>query len=96
MNVTFKTSMSKYHAHRMAKGGFPASETREPLVPAVREEPTMSTVHRILLTAFARPGRTVAGRRAGDTGATTRQSMGHDVLTCTPWAGLYVEGPDAP
>ena len=93
--------MSKYHAHRMAKGGFPASETREPLVPAVREEPTMSTVHRILLTAFARSDRPVAGRavagrrRAGDSGATAQQSLGHDVLTCTPWAGLYVEGTDA-
>lgn len=62
----------------------------------------MSTVHRILLIAFASSdrrmgGRTVAGlRQAGDAGATARQSMGHDVLTCTPWAGLYVEGPDAP
>jgi hypothetical protein len=71
----------------------------------------MSTVHRILLTAFARSdrrvaaraaggrpaaGRPVAGRlRAGDSGAATRHSLGHDILTCTPWAGLYVEGPDA-
>ncbi|MET3936784.1 hypothetical protein [Arthrobacter sp. OAP107] len=61
----------------------------------------MSTVHRILLIAFARSSRPVAGRaaagrrRAGDSGAATRQSLGHDVLTCTPWAGLYVEGPDA-
>ncbi|MFP3461871.1 hypothetical protein R5O87_13555 [Arthrobacter globiformis] len=61
----------------------------------------MSTVHRILLIAFARPatGPTVGGRRragaAGAAGAAIRQSMGPDVLTCTPWAGLYVEGPDA-
>jgi hypothetical protein len=58
----------------------------------------MSTVHRILLIAFAlsATGRTVAGRRgAGDAGATIRQSIGPDVLTCTPWAGLYVEGPGA-
>lgn len=63
----------------------------------------MSTVHRILLIAFARSdrpvaGRTIAGRnRTGDMGgAATRQSMGSEVLTCAPWAGLCVEGPDAP
>lgn len=56
----------------------------------------MSTVHRILLIAFARSGRPLGGRRrAGDVGAATRQSMGSEALTCTPWAGLYAEGPDA-
>jgi hypothetical protein len=71
--------------------------TREPLVPpAVREEPIMSTVHRILLSAFARSARPLAGRRlAGNVGAMAQQSTGSDVLTCTPWAGLYVEGPGA-
>jgi len=24
-----------------------------------------------------------------------QQSTGSDVLTCTPWAGLYAEGPGA-
>ena len=53
----------------------------------------MSTVHRILLTAFARSGRPVTGRRReAGTGAASRQSIGSEVLTCTPWAGLYVEG----
>jgi hypothetical protein len=61
----------------------------------------MSTVHRILLIAFIRSGHAVAGRpiagrwRTGDGGAAARQSLGSDVLTCTPWAGLYIEGPDA-
>ncbi|MFE4837852.1 hypothetical protein ACFRAU_24605 [Arthrobacter sp. NPDC056691] len=59
----------------------------------------MSTVHRILLIAFARSvaGRTVAGRRRAGAmgGAAIRQSMGSEVLTCAPWAGLCVEGPDA-
>ncbi|GAB13133.1 hypothetical protein ARGLB_036_00290 [Arthrobacter globiformis NBRC 12137] len=68
--------------------------TREPLVPpAVREEPTMSTVHRLLLSAFARSARRIAGRRlAGNVSPIAQPSMGSDVLTCTPWAGLYVEG----
>ena len=57
----------------------------------------MSTVHRILLTALGRSGRPVTGRgRAAGVGAGTGegspQSMGSDVLTCAPWAGLYVEG----
>ncbi len=70
---------------------------REPLVPpAVREEPLMSTVHRILLSAFARSDRPVSGRRpAGNGSPTAQQSTGSDVLSCTPWAGLYVEGPGA-
>jgi hypothetical protein len=56
----------------------------------------MSTVHRILLSAFSRSGRPVAGgRSAAGVGATARQPMGPEVLTCTPWAGLYVEGPAA-
>ncbi|MFE4542835.1 hypothetical protein [Arthrobacter sp. NPDC056727] len=56
----------------------------------------MSTVHRILLIAFTRSGHSLAGRRrAGGAGVTARPSMGSEVLTCTPWAGLYVEGPGA-
>ncbi|WP_180987350.1 hypothetical protein [Arthrobacter sp. AFG20] len=56
----------------------------------------MSTFHRILLIAFARSDRPTAGRRlAGKVSPTAQQSMGSDVLTCTPWAGLYVEGPTA-
>ncbi|MFC7847373.1 hypothetical protein ACFUTU_02740 [Arthrobacter sp. NPDC057388] len=58
----------------------------------------MSTVHRIL-TAFARSGRPLSGgRRAAGVDAgrgAGRQTAGSDVLTCTPWAGLYVEGPAA-
>jgi hypothetical protein len=81
-----------------ADGGCPASEyfPGNPVSPAVRKEPLMSTVHRILLTAFSRSGRPVAGgRRAAGVGATARQRVGSEVLTCTPWAGLYVEGPAA-
>ena len=56
----------------------------------------MSIFHRILLIAFARSDRPIAGRRrAGDVGATSQQTLGSEVLTCTPWAGLYAEGPDA-
>ncbi|WP_353710554.1 hypothetical protein [Arthrobacter sp. K5] len=56
----------------------------------------MSTVHRILLSAFARSARPIAGRRlAGNVSPMAQQSMGSDVLTCTPWAGLYVEGHNA-
>lgn len=58
----------------------------------------MGTVHRILLTAFARSGRPAAGRRraagaGAGAGTASRQSMGSDVVTCAAWAGLYVEGP---
>lgn len=54
----------------------------------------MRTVHRILLIAFTRSDRPIAARRrAGYAGAASRQSLGSEVLTCTPWAGLYVEGP---
>jgi hypothetical protein len=67
-----------------------------PVSPAVRKEPLMSTVYRILLSTFSRSGRPVAsGRRAAGVGATARQPMGPEVLTCTPWAGLYAEGPAA-
>ncbi|HKS00627.1 MAG TPA: hypothetical protein VJS86_03055 [Arthrobacter sp.] len=55
----------------------------------------MSTVHRILLSALGRSGRPVTGRAAGvgaGTGEGSPQSMGSAVLTCAPWAGLYVEG----
>ncbi|WP_175304963.1 hypothetical protein [Arthrobacter globiformis] len=53
----------------------------------------MSTVHRLLLSAFARSARRIAGRRlAGNVSPIAQPSMGSDVLTCTPWAGLYVEG----
>lgn len=55
----------------------------------------MSTVQRILLTALARSGRPAAGGRTA-TGATAgRQSIGSEVLTCTPWAGLDFEDPAA-
>lgn len=56
----------------------------------------MSIFHRILLIAFARSDRPIAGRRrAGNVGAASRQTPGSEVLTCTPWAGLYAERPDA-
>lgn len=56
----------------------------------------MSTVHRILLITFARSGRPVTDRRrVAGVGAASRQSIASGVLTCTPWAGLYVEGPAA-
>jgi hypothetical protein len=53
----------------------------------------MSTVHRILLIAFALSDRPFAGcRRAGDAVGAPRPSLGSEALTCAPWAGLYVEG----
>jgi hypothetical protein len=56
----------------------------------------MSIVHRILLSTFARSNRSTAGRRrAADVCAAGPQSQDCEVLTCTPWAGLYVEGPCA-
>src|SRR5919205_2096066 len=73
---------------------------REPCSPAVREEPTNE--HRSLHPSHRpwpfRPPRHGARARAGvgaGTGEGSPQSMGSDVLTCTPWAGLFVEGPAA-
>lgn len=56
----------------------------------------MSTVHRILASAFGHSRRQNPGRHQDvDLGAVTRQFVGSDVLTCTPWAGLYFEGQGA-
>jgi hypothetical protein len=52
----------------------------------------MGTFHRILAIVFGRSRSPVpSSYQAGKLGAACRQVVGSDVLTCTAWAGLYVE-----
>lgn len=55
----------------------------------------MRTFHRILAIVFGRSRSPIASSHlAGNLGAVCRQVVGSDVLTCTAWAGLYVEDMD--